>query len=101
MRKANQSVVYWLMTSSMPWCQRRVLVWRKERARARGVESDVILPRTALWDLARRTPRTHDELAAIADFGPWRRATYGDEILALMGAPRGASGSGNLFSDER
>ena len=24
--------------------------WRKERARKRGVESDVILPRTALWD---------------------------------------------------
>ena len=31
---------------------------RIPRARARGVESDVILPRTALWDLARRQPRT-------------------------------------------
>ena len=36
----------------------RLHTWRKERARARGVESDVILPRTALWDLARRAPRT-------------------------------------------
>ena len=63
----------------------RLHTWRKNRARARGVESDVILPRTALWDLARRPPRTHGELAHIADFGPWRRETYGEEILALLG----------------
>ena len=65
----------------------RLHTWRKDRARARGVESDVILPRTALWDLARRPPRTHDELADIADFGPWRRETYGAEILALLSRP--------------
>lgn len=62
----------------------RLHTWRKERARARGVESDVILPRTALWDLARRPPRTHGELAHITDFGPWRREMYGEEILALL-----------------
>jgi ribonuclease D len=62
----------------------RLHTWRKNRARARGVESDVILPRTALWDLARRPPRTAGELAHIADFGPWRRETYGEEILALL-----------------
>ena len=65
----------------------RLHTWRKNRAKARGVESDVILPRTALWDLARRPPRTRAELAEIADFGPWRRETYGEEILALL-APR-------------
>ena len=58
--------------------------WRKKRARARGVESDVILSRAALWDLARRPPRTHGELADITDFGPWRRERYGEEILALL-----------------
>jgi ribonuclease D len=62
----------------------RLHTWRKNRARVRGVESDVILPRTALWDLARRPPRTREELALIADFGPWRRETYGAEILALL-----------------
>jgi ribonuclease D len=62
----------------------RLHTWRKDRAKARGVESDVILPRTALWDLARRPPRTLDELAQITDFGPWRRETYGTEILALL-----------------
>jgi ribonuclease D len=71
--------------------------WRKERAKARGVESDVILPRTVLRDLARLRPRTHAELAAIADFGPWRRGAYGDEILALLRTfpdHRGASDTG-------
>ena len=62
----------------------RLHTWRKERARARGVESDVILPRTALWDLARRAPRTHGELTRIIDLGPWRRETYGEEILAVL-----------------
>ena len=62
----------------------RLHTWRKQKARARGVESDVILPRTVLWDLARRAPRTRGELAHIADLGPWRRDTYGEEILALL-----------------
>jgi ribonuclease D len=62
----------------------RLHTWRKDRARARGVESDVILPRTALRDLARRAPRTHGELTLIVDLGPWRRETYGEEILAVL-----------------
>ena len=72
----------------------RLHTWRKERAKKRGVESDVILPRTALWDLARRPPRTRDDLAQIADFGPWRRETYGEEILALLGRDEGRRTSG-------
>jgi ribonuclease D len=62
----------------------RLHAWRKERARARGVESDVILPRAALWELARRPPHTPGDLAQIRDLGPWRRAAYGAEILALL-----------------
>jgi len=62
----------------------RLHTWRKNRARARGVESDVIVPRTTLQDLARRAPTTRAELVMIKDFGPWRRDTYGDEILALL-----------------
>ncbi len=63
----------------------RLHAWRKAKARARGVESDVILPRTVLWELARRPARTPDDLAAVTDFGPWRREAYGKEILALLG----------------
>ena len=62
----------------------RLHTWRKERARLRGVESDVILPRAALLDLARRAPCTHGDLAHIEGFGPWRRKMYGEEVLALL-----------------
>lgn len=58
--------------------------WRKERARKRGVESDVIVPRTALRDMARRPPRTPSDLANVTDLGPWRRRVYGEELLALL-----------------
>jgi ribonuclease D len=52
----------------------RLHQWRKARAKARGVESDVIVPREALWELARRNPRSLAELEAMAHLGPWRRA---------------------------
>jgi ribonuclease D len=62
----------------------RLHTWRKNRAKKRGVESDVIVPKTTLWDLARRPPQSRDDLAQIADFGASRREAYGDEILALL-----------------
>ncbi len=58
--------------------------WRKDKAKARGVESDVILPRDTLWALARRVPRSLADLAQIEDLGPWRRETYGEEILKVL-----------------
>ncbi len=58
--------------------------WRKQTAQARGVESDVILPREALWELARLAPRSLDDLGRIAHLGPWRRKTYGSEILKVL-----------------
>lgn len=64
----------------------RLQHWRKTRAQARGVESDVIVPRSTLWDLARRHPRSVDELVDIVDFGPTRREMYGAEILAILQA---------------
>lgn len=58
--------------------------WRKERAQARGVESDVIVSRDALWELAGRMPATTEELRTISSLGAWRAARYGDEILAVL-----------------
>lgn len=63
----------------------RLHLWRKRKAQARGVESDVIVPRDTLWELARRVPRTLDDLHTITTLGPWRRALYGAEILKVMG----------------
>lgn len=59
-------------------------LWRKQRAQARGVESDVILPRDALWAIARSHPRRIDDLKSIPALGPWRREKYGEEILKLL-----------------
>ena len=70
----------------------RLRMWRKDKAKARGVESDVILPRTALWELARRQPRTPGELVDITDIGPWRRQKYGEEILAALSGAAPATG---------
>lgn len=59
--------------------------WRKERAKIRGVESDVILSRGALWEIARTNPQNRDELDQLDSIGSWRCATYGEEILNVLG----------------
>ncbi|MFO7678925.1 MAG: HRDC domain-containing protein [Chloroflexota bacterium] len=58
--------------------------WRKERAIERGVESDVIISRDCLWDLALHNPSTLDELTHIETLGDWRRQTYGSAILKVL-----------------
>ncbi len=58
--------------------------WRKKRAMARGVESDVIVSRDALWAIAEANPKTLPELSAINALGPWRYQTYGKEILHVL-----------------
>lgn len=62
----------------------RLRLWRKQKASTRGVESDVIIPREALWELARRVPRTPEELATLENIGPWRREAYGPELLDIL-----------------
>ncbi|NDJ86012.1 MAG: ribonuclease D [Chloroflexi bacterium] len=58
--------------------------WRKQKALARGVESDIILPRTALWALAHQKPTTLMELEDIPEIGPYRRQQYAAELLEFM-----------------
>ncbi len=60
-------------------------IWRRDKGQARGVESDVILSREAMWALAREHPQSRDALAGI--LGRWRLETYGDELLTLLAAP--------------
>jgi ribonuclease D len=62
----------------------RLHAWRKERARKRGVESDVIVPRSVLRRLAVNPPETLADLESVADLGPWRRCAYGEELLLLL-----------------
>lgn len=58
--------------------------WRKQKALDRGVESDVIISRQALWDMAYKAPTTLDDLEQIEGLGPWRREKYGSELLRLL-----------------
>ncbi|MEZ4670232.1 MAG: HRDC domain-containing protein [Anaerolineae bacterium] len=58
--------------------------WRRLRAEQRGVESDVIISRDTLWTLAQKAPDTLEDMHDIRGLGPWRLATYGEEILDVM-----------------
>jgi ribonuclease D len=58
--------------------------WRRQRALARGVESDVIISREALWALAEQAPTTLEALQGIRGLGPWRIEQYGEELLRIL-----------------
>ncbi len=58
--------------------------WRKQRAAQRGVESDVIVSKKALWEIASRNPKTIEDLVAVQYLGDWQRKEYGDELLLVL-----------------
>ena len=61
-----------------------LLTWRKDMARERGVESDVILGRKALEEIARSGPESMEELQALNVLGPWRKKHYSNDILQAL-----------------
>lgn len=63
----------------------KLQTWRKLSARARGVESDVIISRDALWEIAKSNPQSIEELKQLKFVGEWRCKTYGPEILRVIG----------------
>ena len=58
--------------------------WRRQTAQARGVESDVIISKDTLWQIARRQPDSIDDLRGIDGLGPWRRGEYGEQLLGVV-----------------
>ncbi len=58
--------------------------WRKNRAQQRGVESDVIMYRQTLLELAKNPPVSFKSLSKIKSLGAWRRQTYGAELIRLL-----------------
>jgi ribonuclease D len=58
--------------------------WRKARAAQRGVESDVIISKDALWTLARNAPTRLEDMRGIRGLGPWRLSAYGEELLEVI-----------------
>jgi ribonuclease D len=59
--------------------------WRKEVAAKREVDVDVVVGNAVLWALAEQNPRTTEELLSIDGLGPWKRQTYGEAILKILG----------------
>jgi len=59
--------------------------WRKKTAERRGVESDVILPREVMLEIARVGPTTPEELHRIMGPLHWRFRTYEAGILRALG----------------
>jgi ribonuclease D len=58
--------------------------WRKERAVARGVESDVVLSNHILRVLADQNPTSPEQLDDVDVLNRWERGEYGREIIALL-----------------
>jgi ribonuclease D len=58
--------------------------WRKTRAMQMGVESDVIMPRVLVEEIAFKNPATREGLAQALASSPWRLANFGEEIQAVL-----------------
>ena len=58
--------------------------WRKQKAKELQVESDIILPRDLLHQLAARNPQDMGALSVCLSDVPWRRERYGEEILKVL-----------------
>jgi ribonuclease D len=63
---------------------KRLRQWRKRTAASHHVESDLILPRDFLWDIARQAPRDRETLQEIMKPLEWRFQTYWEEILKII-----------------
>jgi len=58
--------------------------WRKEHAISRGIESNLVISKQTMWDIAHRVPHTLDALAEIDGIGNWRIQHYGQKILNVV-----------------
>jgi ribonuclease D len=58
--------------------------WRERRARRRDVPRGFVLKDETLVDLARRLPRTMDDLAPVKSLGPRQSRRYGSKLLELV-----------------
>ena len=58
--------------------------WRKQKGKDLSVESDVVLPREIMEQIAERNPTTLGELETIMQVVPWRFAHFGDDILSVL-----------------
>lgn len=58
--------------------------WRKNQGRTMGVESDVVLPKNILYQIAEENPQSSVQLAKILEPVPWRHEKFGEQIFGLL-----------------
>jgi ribonuclease D len=62
----------------------RLREWRRQAAAARGIESDLILPRDMAWDIARANPADLEALHHLMVPLETRFAAHGAAILEAL-----------------
>ncbi len=58
--------------------------WRTQTAEERGVAPEIVLTNGTLMEIAKRQPRSVEELQKLRDIGPWKAETYGPAILKIV-----------------
>ncbi len=58
--------------------------WRKKTGLKTGVESDIILPRNWMHQIAEKYPKNLKELATLMPDSPWRLNQFGEEIIKVI-----------------
>jgi ribonuclease D len=58
--------------------------WRKTTGINIGVESDIILPKNWMHNIAERNPKNLGDLAVLMPQAPWRLEQFGEEILKVL-----------------
>ncbi|MBK9292265.1 MAG: helix-turn-helix domain-containing protein [Bacteroidetes bacterium] len=61
-----------------------LLKWRREEAQKRGLEPSKVIPRSSLYEIARRMPASVSGLASVKGMGKKRISMYGSTLMALM-----------------
>ena len=59
-------------------------LWRKNKGKKMGVQSDIVLPRDILEDIAGQKPKDASELKVLMTEVPWRFDHFGREILIVL-----------------
>lgn len=67
--------------------EQRLNRWRKEEAKKRGVDEQVILPGHCLQDLADLDEPTLEAIAGVPGLGAFRVERYGPELVGVLVAP--------------
>jgi ribonuclease D len=60
--------------------------WRSHTAANRGVAPEIVFTNEVLLEVAKRQPRTLEELRQVEAIGPWKAKTYGPDLLRLVQA---------------